>query len=419
MAKTLTPLDAYTLINSLAKQATGQTNLTATDVSSFISVGEKILSTGYENVLGSLSLVLGRTLIATRSYKARFSILNEINSGVFANRMRKISYYADEALPTGAWNTQLYTNLAEGYTSGDNGGNSTKSQWEQHRKEVLEISFGGSNVWQYCITRDRDALKVAFRGPDEFNAFVTGILVECANDIESELEAFNRMTFNSEVIKRMYLDTNSYIKNGAINLTAAFNSKFGTTYTSAQLRSTYLKEFLAFMVAKIKEVSDRMEERGTDYHDPFANANGQVILRHTPKDRQRLMLYGPLFRDAEALVMPEIFNPSYLNMDQQFERVEFWQSNYSDTVRPQLNMTSAYLDHVTGEQTTTGAITIDFLVGAIWDVDAVMTNMVLEGSDATPMEARKKYYNIWSDFAKQSITDQTENMVIFYMKDAI
>ena len=419
MAKTLTPLDAYTLINSLAKQATGQTNLTATDVSSFISVCEKILSTGYENVLGSLSLVLGRTLIATRSYKARFSILNEINSGVFANRMRKISYYADEALPTGAWNTQLYTNLAEGYTSGDNGGNSTKSQWEQHRKEVLEISFGGSNVWQYCITRDRDALKVAFRGPDEFNAFVTGILVECANDIESELEAFNRMTFNSEVIKRMYLDTNSYIKNGAINLTAAFNSKFGTTYTSAQLRSTYLKEFLAFMVAKIKEVSDRMEERGTDYHDPFANANGQVILRHTPKDRQRLMLYGPLFRDAEALVMPEIFNPSYLNMDQQFERVEFWQSNYSDTVRPQLNMTSAYLDHVTGEQTTTGAITIDYLVGAIWDVDAVMTNMILEGSDATPMEARKKYYNIWSDFAKQSITDQTENMVIFYMKDAI
>lgn len=425
MAKTLTPLDAYTLINALVKQATGQQTITATDVSSFISVGETVMATGHENVLNSLSLILGRTLIASRSYRARFGILNAVNTGVYSNRIRKISFYNDEALPSGAWNTDIFTNLADGFTAGENPSGtpptpqSTKSQWEQHRKEVLEVNFGGSNVWQYCITRDRDALKVAFRGPEEFNEFIAGILTECANDIESEMEAFNRMTFVSEVAKRYFLEANNITTGCAINLTAAFNAKFNTTYTSAQLRSTYLKEFLEFMVAKIKEVSDRMEERGCDYHDIFTNANGKVILRHTPKDRQRMMLYGPLFRDAEAMVMPEIFNPSYLDMDTQFERVEFWQSNLNDTVRPQISMESAYLDHGTGVQTTTGNITLDYLVGAIWDVDAIMTNFILEGTDTTPMEARKKYYNIWYDFAKQSITDQTENMVIFYMADPL
>lgn len=423
MAKTLTPLDAYTLINALVKQATGQQTITATDVSSFISVGETVMASGHENVLNSLSLILGRTLIASRSYRARFGIINAMDTGVYSNRVRKISYYSDEAMPTGAWNTNLFTNLKTGFTAGENPTGtpptpqSTKSQYEQRHKEVLEVNFGGSNVWEYGITRTRDQLKVAFRGPEEFNEFVAGILTEVANDIESELEAFNRMTFASEVAKRYFLEANNITKGCAINLTSAFNTKFGTTYTSAQLRSTYLKEFLQFMVATIKEVSDRMEERGSDYHDVFTNANGKVILRHTPKDRQRMMLYGPLFRDAEAMVMPEIFNPSYLNMDTQFERVEFWQSNFNDTVRPQISMESAYLDHGTGVQTTTGNISIEYLVGAIWDVDAIMTNFILDSVDTSPFESRKKYYNIWYDFARQSWTDQTENMTIFYMAD--
>ena len=417
MARVLTQKDAYTLINSLVKQATGQLTITATDVSSFISVGETLMQAGAENVLGSLSLLIGRTLVASRPYRARFGMLNALNTGVYTHRMRKISFYADEALPSGAWNTDLYTNFAEGYTSGDNGGASTKSQWEQHRKECLEVNFAGSSVWQYCITRYRDQLQQAFRGPDEFNEFIGGMLTEVANDLESEREAFNRMTFCSEVAKRFYLEGNSITKGCAINLTAAFNAKFNTTYNSAQLRSTYLKEFLAFMVATIKEVSDRMTERGTDYHDPYTNTAGQVILRHTPYDRQRIMLYGPLFRDAEAMVLPEIFRPEYLDIDRQFERVEFWQSNYNDTVRPQISMTSAYLDHITGEQTTTGAISIEYLVGAIWDEDAIMTDLQLDSVDVSPLESRKKYYNTWYDFSRNAITDQTENMVIFYMKD--
>lgn len=417
MARVLTQKDAYTLINSLVKQATGQTTLTATDVSSFISVGETLLSTGYENVLGSLSLILGRTLVASRDYKARFAILNALNTGAYTHRMRKVSFYSKDALPSGAWNTDIKTNFDDGYTSGDNGGNSTKSQWEQNWKHCLEVQFGGSSVWQYCITRSRDALKQAFRGPEEFNSFIAGMLTECANDIESEIEAFNRMTFVSEVAKRYYLEANNITSGCAINLTTGFNTKFNTNYSTQDLQTTYLKEFLAYMVSVIKATSDRMTERSTAFHDPFTNADGEVILRHTPYDRQRIMLYGPLLRDAESMVLPEIFRPEYLDIDRQFEKVEFWQSNFSETVRPQINIESAYLDHLTGEQKTTGAVNLKYLVGAIWDEDAIMTDFQLETTDATPLEARKKYFNVWYDFAKNAITDQTENMTIFYMAD--
>ena len=114
MARVLTPQDAHAIINAVAEQATGQTSLTATNTSSFVSVGEMILATGMENTMQALSLVLGRTMAAVRPYDAKFSLVNAVNTGAYSHRFRKISYYADDALPSGDWNTQLFTNLADG-----------------------------------------------------------------------------------------------------------------------------------------------------------------------------------------------------------------------------------------------------------------------------------------------------------------
>lgn len=72
MGKVLTVQDCHNLMNSLVKQATGQQSITVIDSSSFVSAGETILATGTENVINSLSLIIGRTLVAVRPYKAKF-----------------------------------------------------------------------------------------------------------------------------------------------------------------------------------------------------------------------------------------------------------------------------------------------------------------------------------------------------------
>ena len=66
MARTLTPLDGYQLMTELVRQATGQAANAAIDASNFVSAGQTILSTGRENVMNALSLVLGRTFAAVR-----------------------------------------------------------------------------------------------------------------------------------------------------------------------------------------------------------------------------------------------------------------------------------------------------------------------------------------------------------------
>lgn len=420
MARTLTPVDACALMTLLAKEATGQTAVANVDSSNFVSVGETVLASGTENVLNSLSLVLGRTFMAVRPYEAKFKILNSINSGAYSNRLRKISFYSRDPKEAGQVNTNINTNLAMGYDNGTNSGSSTESMWVQNAPVPLELNFGGSSAWQDSTTVYRDALKIAFRGPAEFAEFLNGVMVEKGNDIESQKEAFNRMTFLNYVAGIYDLDVAN--PNGrAVNFTSAFNTYYGTTYTTAQLLTTYRKELQEYVVARIKTDSDNLENRTARFHWSPAKtigADSYTLLRHTPKSRQRLILYKPFMTMAEATVMPEIFNPQYLDI-KNAEFVNFWQADAGDILgNAEINVTPAIPDVATpGSQTTGTAVNLKYFIGALYDADAIMVDYQLEDALATPVEARKRYYNMWWSFQKNAIADFTENGIIYFMAD--
>lgn len=419
MPRTLTQRDISAIITAVGKQATGQSNLGTLAISDFVSVGETLLSSGTENVYNALSLVAGRTLAAVRPYQAKLGMINALDSGIYSHRLRKISYYSRDPVAAGDWNTQLFTNLNDGFTAGENesGGTaqSTKSQWEQRQAYPLEMWFSGSSVWQEGITRYKYQVQQAFRSEADFAAFWGGVMTEKGNDIEQQKESFRRMTLLNYI-------AGLYDLGAAVNLTAAYNARFGTSYTSAQLRSTYLKQFLEFMTATIKTYSDRMTIRSANFHwSPAKNdaaGNALTILRHTPKDKQRLFLYAPLFREAEAMVLPEIFNPNYLDQNA-YEGVDFWQNFDADgTDNAAINVTPAIPDTTTPTAQTTGAnASLSYVVGVLFDEDACMTDFQLEDAETTPIEARKRYMTTWWSFARNAINDFTENGVVFYMAD--
>lgn len=422
MARTLTPQDAYAIINLMVKEQTGQdATIQAVDTSSFVSVGEQLLSAGTENVLNTLGLVLGRTMVAARPYNSKLRILNPVESGMYANRIRKISYYSREAEPSGAFNTQLFTNLNMGFDNEENpnaGGTaqSTGSMWVQNQPVPLEMNFGGMSTWQDSTTVYEDQLKAAFRDEASFNSFVAGIMTEKANDIESQKEAFNRaalLNFIGELV--------NFYQDGCtvVNLTSEFNTKFGTSYTSAQLRTTYLKDFTEFLVATVKGYMAKLQIRQVGNHwSPAKTVNGvnYVLMRHTPIDKQRLIMYAPLFRDVEAMVLPEIFNTQYLDIEKQYEGVEFWQ-NINDgaavSVVPAIpNKTTPASGQIQGS-----AVSIDYCVGLLYDEDALFTEYQLESALSSPIEARKRYRNIWWTICRNLCSDISENAVLFIMKD--
>lgn len=425
MAKSLTPQDGYALMNELVREATAQKSITVVDMSSYISAGETVLSTGYENVFNALGIVIGKIFTAVRPYTAKFNLINAINTDCYTNRLRKISYYAKDALASGYFNTNLFTNLADGFTNGQNvDGNgdpqSTKSMWEQHQSMPLAVDFSSSVVWQDCLTMYEEQIRAAFRNPTELAEFVRGQVIEHQNDIESQKEAFNRMTVLGMIGQLYHNEVVLASTRGcAINLVSGFNDKYGTNYTGDQLRSTYLPEFLKYMTSTIKGCMDYMTERSKKFHHPMTkvvNGTSYSILRHTPKEKQRLMLFNPLIRDAEAIVMPEIFRPEYLNMDKQYEAVSYWQENAdTDKGRAAVKVKVPYYDSSDGTQKSSGSIEIPYVVGVLYDEDKCLVDYALERSLSTPVEARKGFRNTWLSFNFGSVVDGSENGILFYM----
>lgn len=418
MARTLTPQDAYALVNAISAQMNGSGSLTATDTSSFISVGETLLAAGKENVLNALSLVIGRTLVAVRPYDAKFRLINSINSGVFSNRIRKISFYSRPAKPAGFENTQLNAgNLKAGHDNNadsTSGSTATPSMFEQVPAVPLEVNFAGSNVYQSGITVYEVQLQKAFRSEADFNAFVSGMMVEVGNDLEMYKESLQRA-----LVLNYIAGVYTMNKSGSVvNLTAAYNSLYSTSYTTAQLQTTYLESFLKFFVETLQTYSDRMTHRSDLYHWAPAKV-GYTLLRHTPKEKQKLFIYNPFMIKARATVMPSIFNDQYLSVDN-YEGIDYWQSIDTPAainIKPAIIETDSTDSDYGTQIAAASAVSLSNVMAVLFDEDALMVDYQLDSALSSPIEARKRYYTVWNSISAGYLADYTENCIVFTMED--
>ncbi|MDO4528757.1 MAG: hypothetical protein Q4C03_08260 [bacterium] len=161
-----------------------------------------------------------------------------------------------------------------------------------------------------------------------------------------------------------------------------------------------------------------MEKSSINYHVNISKTiNGETynLLRHTPRSRQRVILYEPMFIDAQANVLPEIFNPELLDINTQYEGLLWWQN---ENVPEGISVVPSSPDFAnTGTQITGTAVALDNVVGLIFDEDALMSNFQIDDVDTTVLESRKKFRNNWYTISRGGINDFTEKAVLFIMED--
>lgn len=427
MARQLTPHDAHVLMGELVRLITGQESIKVVDTSSFVSAGEMVMSNAIENVYNNFNILMGRLYWAVRRYNANLNKMDSISTGEFTHRLAKTSFYSLDPVASGWFNTDLYTNLADGFTNGQNKDDnddpqSTKSMWEQNQRPFKTFNFGGSDVYDMPVTMYERQFAQALRNEQEFLRFVEAYLVEHGNDLESQREAWNRMIMLNKIGQTYAM--RSVLPGSVKNLTALYNAKYGTSYTSAQLRTTYLQPFLAFMVAEINADRLYLTERSANYHysAPITyRGKTHKILRHTPEADQYVYLYSRLFKDAEALVLPEIFHDEKLELSN-YQEVTYWQSNENEASRSKVMVNPAIIDTTEnsptyGTQIAGGNVSLDYVVGMITDRDGMLTDFQVERAETTPLEARKGYRVTWLHIAKNAICDPTENCILYIMAD--
>ena len=406
MPNTLTPTDVYGIVNAMAAEMYGEANsLQAINTSTFATVGERMLRTGATNTLDALSHVIGRTIISARPYRGKFRIIVK-TPAEWGGIERKISFYSTWAEESENFNTDVNgTQLVDG---------ASIDHYKIRKVYPLEMNFCGIKVIQRHYTTWLKQLRLAFKDEAAFGSFVSGMLVNIANDIEVQYDAQNRL----QILNAIAATVDVGAARSVVNMTSFYNAYRGTSLTTAQLLSpTYFEDFMEIFIMKLEGDMKLAEEYNDLFHIyPARNddsGNPLVLLRHTPAGMRRLILYAPLLREAEKTVFPALFNDSYLKLED-FEGVEYWQN---PNIPSGIDVTPNTLDTATGQSAVGNQIQLDHVLGIFYDRDAIASSLKLEDVYTTPVNAGGMYYNTYYHWGFNFKLDQTENMIVYYMAD--
>lgn len=397
MANYLTPVDVYPLFNDIVAQATGRDDLKAVNTTTFQSVGELLLRNSTENVLNAISTVISKTIFSVRPYKAKLSTL-QVAQDRWGAQVRKIVTLYDEAEQSEDHTTNIeYNNFADG---------NTIDMYKVRKPKVLQLNFYGTKVLQKHITRFRDQLSIAFTSEAEFMQFIDAIMVEFFNEVELLNEAKTRTTLISYMAGIANMG-------GAqvVDLLAEFNKKYNTTYTRDQVLGEHVSQFMKFVASQIKIYSKRLTDMSVNYHSSIDGY--PKIMRHTPKEKQKMVMYDPIFIEAESEVYSSLFNPEYLNIGD-FEGVNYWQNQNAPT---EISVKPNILDTNTGNSIDGKQTTISYALGILFDEEAMGVVPQFDYTSVTPFNSAGGYYNMFMHWRFNSYADYTENAILFIIGD--
>ena len=401
MANDLSFNQLSTVLTAITNQATGVNNIAPVDTSSFVTVAQTALKTGYDPLTTAISQVLSKTIFSVRPYSRKFKGLNVSNQR-YGNHVRKLltidkPFEDDDRLK-----------LVDGQSI---------DQYKVNKPKVLQTNFYGANQYQKSVTIYKDQLDSAFSSPDEFASFISMIMQNASDMIEQAHEETARATL-SNLISGIYVMEKTGLPlataNGgrrAINLLELYNQMNGGSLKVVDVfKAANFESFVKFAFSTINTIADLMTDRNTLFSSQLEN---YTIIRHTPKDRMKFYLYADLVNKINSEVYSTVFNPDFLKLVD-FERVNFWQSPLEPSSIN--NKPVALKDDGTLSNNTQG-VTISNVFGVLFDEEAAGYTTVNEWSQPSPFNARGGYYNQFWHFTDRYWNDFTENAVIFYLEN--
>ena len=363
---------ASTLLNAVHSMVTGSTALAPTDVSSFISVAQATLQTGYDPVINAISQVVGRTIFSIRPYSARFKGL-QMDSQKWGAITRKIAI-ADKAFE----DNEAY-NLVDG---------SSVDPWIVNKPEVLQLNYYGFDTYCKSFTIFKDQLDNAFKGPEEFGSFMTMVTQNALDMLEQAKESMARLALDNFIAGKINA------QNGVIHLLTEYNQEVSGSFTATTIKDpANFPAFIKWAYARIATLTNMMTERSQLFQ---IQVTGKELTRHTPFDRQRVYLLNWLLNNIDARVLAETYNYKFLEFAD-VEPVNFWQSIQTpDTI----NILPVVLQNDGTLDSPASAVNQSAVMGVIFDEDAMGITLQNEEVAVSPYNPRGSY---WVEYHKATM----------------
>lgn len=383
--------DAAAILTSLAQQATGQAVQAVTDLSSYISVGQQTLRSGYDPLNIGLSQMVNKTIFSFRPYRGALASLDR-DSNEWGAITRKVNAINQPVESEGSYS------LTDGQHSPD--------MFDVRKPKLWQSNFYGFDVWADHVSVTRKQLKNAVLNPAEMGRLMDLILGTKANEMEISRVSFRRATLANMIASVVALNNSVQIR----HLLTEYNAATGLSLTAQTvMQPNNYAPFIRWAYAQIAKVSDLLEEPNATYH---LNPSAGTILRHTPKADQRLYVYSGALHDIDAQVLATTFNDERVKLPAVTESVNFWQSPDSPQ---EINIIPAYIDATGAVVANPTAQNVEAIFAVLLDRDAVGVNYYDQSVEVSPYEADGQYYNYWYHDGRRYYNDVTENAVVFLM----
>ncbi len=389
---------AATVLKSLADQTTGVSNITPTDVSSFVTVGQLALKNGYDPVLNALSQLISRTIFSIRPYASKLRGM-EFSEEQWGAVTRKINIADTDPEEDAGYKWPV------GYDSGhggnENGDGQSVDMYALKKPKVVQTNFYGFLVWQDHYSIFRDQLKNAFRGPAEFSQFWAMVQTWFDNKHETYYDAFKRMCLGN--FAAAIADEAQGPRN--VKLLTEYNTLTGQelTATTVYAPDNYVP-FMRYVYGRVAAICDMLTNRTEQYQTVIGDNH---VMRHTPYSDQRIYMLAQDRYSLEAQVLADTYHDNYLRFGD-VESLSYWQSPDNPAG---IQMTPVYTDS-TGAVKTGEEQTLNNVFAVIADRNAFGVAELERDVNPTPFNARGRYTNIWFHSKMRAFNDLTEKGLV-------
>ena len=373
----------YSIVNSVASQAMGSASIAAVDASSFIALGNSVLSSqsNTDAYLNTLVDRIGKTIFSIRAYQAadRDIVREPFEYGCI---LQKIYVDMPEARVNNSWNI------------GNN--NYTPEFAPVIKPTVKQKLFNAISTWEVAVTIPDEILKTAFTSETAMAVFIDAIFTAMENMMQLAMENNINITRAAFIARKL----NAARTCGAINLLANYNELTGETLTVA----TCLRDlgFLKYASQQIKLWTDRMVKMSTLFNDE------EGYKRHTPKDLQVLDVLADFATSSDIYLQANTYHDELVKMPY-YNVVPYWQGSGEGYAFDDTSAVNIKIDKNT-------TVNKSGVLAVLFDHDA-MGVTIKDRRATTERNNHDEYTNYYNKANIGYFNDMSENGIVFYIED--
>ena len=372
----------YSIINDVSKQAFGEKAVAVVDSGSFVSLGDKVLSSSTDKELFTNTLVdrIGNTVFSVRQYegKANGMVRHPFEYGCI---LQKIYIDLPEAKQNNAWEIGK--------------GDYTPSYAPVIKPTVKQKLFDKIATWELDVTIPDFMLRTAFTNETAMATFIDAIFVAMSNMMEVALEQNANMIRANAIARKL-----SSVKPCAkINLLTQYNTltNAGLTVASAMRDTNFLK-WASMQI-------DLWTKRFSNMNSVF---NEEGYRRHTTKSEIVLDVLQDFASSVNSFLQSDTYHNEVTALPR-YNEVAYWQGageafDFDSVSSINVKLT----DQLTVNEKGIVAIAYDY---------EAMGVTIKERRSTTERNNKDEYTNYYEKANIGSFVDLSEQIIVFYLKE--